>query len=325
MRRPHLGQPAGTGAPGQSRAAMAGWAASSRRRWGWALAPALALFASCLAGLARTFRPSEREGAGGRAAARWLTSRAAIHGSAVKNYLAVVAVIILAAGSVGLAAPGALAATQSVSAWGTVAGTSGHAGVRAPLAPAPAASGPGWSIVPNPNPLARTGQLAGVSCASSSSCTAVGDYTKRLGTTVTLAERWTGTRWSAQSTPSPEGAPSSALNAVACPSSSACVAVGSAVTRSGTVITLAERWDGTKWSIQATPNPPAGGGILFGVSCSSASACTAVGASNAGIFAERWNGTKWLIQPASPSRSGGTAPNGAWFRSPTCRARRPPS
>jgi hypothetical protein len=223
----------------------------------------------------------------------------------VKNYLAVVAVIILAAGSVGLAAPGALAATQSVSAWGTVAGTSGHAGVRAPLAPAPAASGPGWSIVPNPNPLARTGQLAGVSCASSSSCTAVGDYTKRLGTTVTLAERWTGTRWSAQSTPSPEGAPSSALNAVACPSSSACVAVGSAVTRSGTVITLAERWDGTKWSIQATPNPPAGGGILFGVSCSSASACTAVGASNAGIFAERWNGTKWLIQPAPNPPSGG--------------------
>jgi len=111
----------------------------------------------------------------------------------MKNYLVAVAVFILAAGSVGLAAPGALAATESAgSAVGTVAGTSGHTGVRASLAPSPAASGPGWSIVPSPNPPARTGQLAGVSCSSSSSCTAVGDYTKRLGTTVTLAERWNG-------------------------------------------------------------------------------------------------------------------------------------
>src|SRR5215470_4767037 len=96
-----------------------------------------------------------------------------------------VAAFILAAGSVGLAAPGALAATQSAgSAVGKVAGTSGPAGARSPLAPPPAVSGPGWSIVPSPNPLARTGQLAGVSCSRSSSCTAVGDYTKRLGSTV---------------------------------------------------------------------------------------------------------------------------------------------
>src|SRR5215470_19266054 len=169
MRRPHLGQPADSGAPGQSRAAMASRAASSRRNWGWALAPALALFASCLDGHARIFSPSEHEGAGGRAAAGWLTSPAAIQGSVMKNYLAAVAVFTLAAGGVGLAAPGALAVTQSAgSAVGKVAGTSGPAGVRSPLAPSPAVSGPGWSIVPSPNPLARTGQLAGVSCSRSS-------------------------------------------------------------------------------------------------------------------------------------------------------------
>src|SRR5215467_14530621 len=113
MRRPHLGQPADSGAPGRCRAAMAGRAASSRRNGGWAVAPALALCASCLDGLARIVKPSALEGPGARAAARWLTSRAAIHGSAVKNYLAVVAVFILAAGSAGLAAPGALAASHS--------------------------------------------------------------------------------------------------------------------------------------------------------------------------------------------------------------------
>jgi hypothetical protein len=215
----------------------------------------------------------------------------------MRKYLAVVAVFTLAAGSAGLAAPGALAATQSAGlAFGKVAGTSGYAGVRASLAPPPAASGAGWSMVPSPNPLARTGQLAGVSCSSSSSCTAVGDYTKRFGRTVTLAERWNRTSWRVESTPNPEGAPSSALNAVDCTSSSVCVAVGTSFTHSGAEITLAERWDGTRWSIQATPNPSSGGGVLFGVSCTSASACTAVGASNAGTFAERWNGTKWAIQ-----------------------------
>src|SRR5215469_11810814 len=136
---------------------------------------------------------------------------ASIRGSAMKKYLAVVAAFTLAAGSVGLAAPGALAVTHSAgSAVGKVAGTSGHTGVRASLAPPAAVSGPGWSIVPSPNPPARTGQLFGVSCASASSCTAVGDDTKRFGSTVTLAERWTGTSWSAESTPNPAGAPSSA-------------------------------------------------------------------------------------------------------------------
>src|SRR6516162_5503911 len=135
----------------------------------------------------------------------------------MKNYLAVVAIFTFAAGSAGLAAPGALAATQSAGlALGKAAGTSGYTGVRASLESPPAASSPGWSMVPSPNPLARTGQLAAVSCSSSSSCTAVGDYTKRFGTTVTLAERWNGTNWNVESTPNPEGAPSSALNAVDC-------------------------------------------------------------------------------------------------------------
>jgi hypothetical protein len=49
--------------------------------------------------------------------------------------------------------------------------------------------------------------------------------------------------------------------------------------RSGTQVTLAERWNGRTWAVQRTPNPPDGGAsLLKGVSCSSAAACTAVGA-----------------------------------------------
>jgi hypothetical protein len=36
---------------------------------------------------------------------------------------------------------------------------------------------------------------------------------------------------------------------------------------------------------------------LDGVSCSSATACTAVGLDQSGIVAERWNGRRWLLQP----------------------------
>ncbi len=49
------------------------------------------------------------------------------------------------------------------------------------------------------------------------------------------------------------------------------------------------------WSIQTTPNPAGGSNsILNGVSCTSASACTAVGNYSNGTatvtLAERWNG-----------------------------------
>jgi hypothetical protein len=60
--------------------------------------------------------------------------------------------------------------------------------------------------------------------------------------------------------------------------------------------TFAERWNGTSWSIQHTPNPARGPGSineLDGVSCSSGIVCTAVGAygtSKALTLAERWHG-----------------------------------
>jgi hypothetical protein len=60
----------------------------------------------------------------------------------------------------------------------------------------------------------------------------------------------------------------------------------------------------TVWKVQATPNP-AGvlGSQLTGVSCPSAKACFAVGASSTGDqgnqpLAEHWNGTVWAIQHA---------------------------
>ena len=78
---------------------------------------------------------------------------------------------------------------------------------------------------------------------------------------------------------------------------------GATTTAHRTPVTLAERWNGSSWSVQPTANP---GGInpeLVDVSCTSARACTAVGSagnggdvSGIGALAERWNGTSWSIE-----------------------------
>jgi len=73
-------------------------------------------------------------------------------------------------------------------------------------------------------------------------------------------------------------------------------------------VTLAERWNGTAWAIERTPNPAGStASALNGVSCTSATACTAVGdyytSTNPLPLVERWNGTAWAVQPV-PSPSG---------------------
>jgi hypothetical protein len=91
-------------------------------------------------------------------------------------------------------------------------------------------------------------------------------------------------------------------------SAQACIAVGSYDKDSADTPTvpLAERWDGSSWSILETPSPtdvPGGTAVSYlnDVACTSSSACTAVGyyTTSGGTFGliERWNGGDWSIQP----------------------------
>jgi hypothetical protein len=177
-------------------------------------------------------------------------------------------------------------------------------------------NGTAWAVQTTPNPSgAEPGYLDAISCTSASACTAVGYYVNSAGATVTLAEVWNGTAWAVQTTPNPSAAVSgSQLSAVSCTSASACTAVGAYFTSSAQV-TLAERWNGTAWTIQTIPNP-GGGGALNGVSCPSASACTADGSyfTSSGsplTLAERWNGKAWAVQTTpNPKGAGGGALNG---------------
>jgi hypothetical protein len=163
--------------------------------------------------------------------------------------------------------------------------------------------GTAWTIRATPNPSgAQRSVLSAVSCASATACTAVGSYTNSAGTQLTLAERWNGTGWTIQPTPNPIGSTGSGLSDVSCTSATTCTAVGSGSGGTSTSVTLAERWAGTTWTIQTTPNPTPGS-ELSGVSCTSATACTAVGFGQNGTLAERWDGTTWTIQP-TPNQPG---------------------
>jgi hypothetical protein len=184
-------------------------------------------------------------------------------------------------------------------------------------------TGTSWKIQPVPSPAGHplSGFFA-VSCPSARACTAVGAQTDTRGTSTSLAERWNGTAWSIQATASPAGSAGSEFLAVSCPSATACTAGGANIDSSGTSVPLAERWNGTSWRVQVTPAPAGSIGSGFaGMSCSSATACTAAGSYGTGtgssvMLAERWNGASWSIQ-ATPSPAGAT---GSEFLALSCTA-----
>lgn len=173
-------------------------------------------------------------------------------------------------------------------------------------------NGVDWSIQASPSPTALVGavlsgsSLFGVSCTSSSACTAAGDSYNKSEDEVPLVERWNGVNWSLQATPNIDGL----FEGVSCASPGVCMAVGVQSddnVRSGeTAKTLAERWNGVSWSLQATPNPGGRQVASFnGVSCPSTTVCTAVGSSTdfAGTsytLAERRQGNSWSMQTTTP-------------------------
>jgi hypothetical protein len=187
-------------------------------------------------------------------------------------------------------------------------------------------NGTSWTIQRVPNPSTTKGVLNGVSCSSSTACTAVGTYLNGSSVNVTLAERWNGTSWVVQSTPNPQASTSSTLQAVSCPSETSCMAVGkffSSATNHW--MRLAEQWDGSNWTIKTTQNPSGETfSTLNGVACTLSTACTVVGgySTTTGAFqadrllAEQFNGTTWVIK-ATPVPSGTTF---ATFTGVSCSA-----
>ena len=206
-------------------------------------------------------------------------------------------------------------------------------------------NGSSWSLQSTPG-LSNGGAFQNVSCSSSRACVVVGTNTLASGATLTLAEKWNGSTWSIQTTPNPKPATgqSIALSGISCVASGACLAVGGDSTpnavapkysllaerlngstwsiqtipnpssslqnvkASGPDPTLAESWNGSTWSIWSMPSPSTAiYSYLYGVACTSSKGCLAVGTytNKSGValsLAETWNGSTWSIQ-SSPSPS----------------------
>jgi subtilisin family serine protease/streptogramin lyase len=149
-----------------------------------------------------------------------------------------------------------------------------------------------WTVSPieipadaKENSLGMRLSLSSISCASASSCIAVGGYpigyTKTGGSiNQALIEAWDGKEWQVIAPPSE--APAS-LASVSCPAADSCVAVG------GTKSLILEMSEG-KWSAQ----PVSTSTNLYDVSCNKVNSCLAVG----GKVARRWNGKLWSSLPA---------------------------
>lgn len=172
-------------------------------------------------------------------------------------------------------------------------------------------NGTRWSIMPSPNGAGAENRLSGVSCSSTTSCFAVGNLGPSAGgfANKSLVERWNGTTWSIMPSPTPTGADIVDLRGVSCPSTTSCFAVGRYRSGWSGDLMLVEHWNGTSWSIVASPNPTGTFGFeLLGVSCPSTTSCFAVGyktvATGDKTFVERWNGTRWSMM-ASPNGAAG--------------------
>ena len=161
-------------------------------------------------------------------------------------------------------------------------------------------NGTSWSIQSVPSLGGSLGSaLEGVSCSSSTSCIAVGFNVNAPSEDRTLAEKWNGTTWTAESPPNVSGAKEDALAAVSCTSSTACTAVGKALPgaeKGQNSIPVADGWSGSSWSAQSPLTvPPLTEDKMSGVSCPSSSRCLAVGRNVAAeeSFLELWNGSEW--------------------------------
>lgn len=165
--------------------------------------------------------------------------------------------------------------------------------------------GASWTIVTSADSQPLANYLLDVTCTSTSDCWAVGYATDPISNLdQTLIEHWDGTLWTTITSPNATG--HNELYAVSCVSAADCWAAGnSSGPSANSRQTLVEHWNGTAWTIVASPNNPAPAGSLGNslsdVVCNSASDCWASGSSDPGpgfgwhTLIEHWDGSAWRI------------------------------
>lgn len=146
-----------------------------------------------------------------------------------------------------------------------------------------------------------------VSCVSQTFCAVVGVIYNTVSTIPpiplgTFAASWNGSTLTPVSSPSPTG-PDDALNGVSCVKTNFCMAVGSELTGTATLI---EAFNGSTWTVMPSPTPK-GGGTLSSVSCAATNFCMATGSGTKdNPFMEYYDGYNWTIISSPTLTDGGT-------------------
>lgn len=165
-------------------------------------------------------------------------------------------------------------------------------------------NGTKWSVQSSPNRAPGQNELKGVAAVSATDVWAVGTSGANQST---LIEHWDGSKWTVQASPSP-GANINVLTSVAAISANNVWAVGYRTGGDTVSDTLIEHWNGTRWTVHASPSPGNHVNEFYGVAATGPSNIWAVGQTyNAGeqpsALIERWNGQDWTTQatPAAAS------------------------
>ncbi len=169
--------------------------------------------------------------------------------------------------------------------------------------------GTSFVVVPSANNGASLNQLHAVAAVTSSDSWAAG--TAFDGTRLqTLIEHWDGNAWTIS--PSPTiGSDSNVLLGLAAPSSNDVWAAGYYLNASGVAQTLIEHWNGSAWTVSASPNSGLGANTLNAVAARAANDAWAVGTTTSAngvpqALIEHWNGSIWTVVSAP---NGGPGPN----------------
>ena len=170
--------------------------------------------------------------------------------------------------------------------------------------------GAGWGVVPSPNAGFRGDNLLTSVDAISATDRVVAVGSHLAGETNSLVEVWDGGKWRLGPTPFP-AEQADGLNGVSALSEDEVWTVGTAADPGEAFFAASARWDGTTWTVIATPQPPEQSNpALDDVSAVSTTDVWAVGSKYNDRAAqltitEHWDGSAWSIVP-SPN------PGGTW-------------
>jgi phosphoesterase family protein len=125
-------------------------------------------------------------------------------------------------------------------------------------------NGTTWSIIPSPSPGARQNILYGIAAVSDSDVWAVGAYQDASSVWHTLAEHYNGSAWSV--VPSVDaGSSGNQFYAITAVSSTSVYATGMQSSAGFPSQVLTEHWNGTSWSVLATPSDPSATPVALGI------------------------------------------------------------